>query len=188
MEGYMTTTPSRRSVLAGVAAVLPATAVALPVEGDDELRRLWVEYLARVADYEVAFAAYKPVRNAFDAELPPFAFERRDEHHKEFARLWIKYGMEPLSDAWNEACDRVRETIALILAAKATTPFGLAVKLVALPRGVPDKEDYTDAVRSAVADVDALLGGTTFATAFVAAAGERFEGIDADDDGNLPQS
>jgi hypothetical protein len=106
----MTTTPSRRSILAGAAAVLPATAVALPVEGDHELRRLWAEYLARAADYEVAFAAYKPVRDAFDAELPPFVFERLNEHHKEYARLRVKYGLEPLTDAWNEAHERVGET------------------------------------------------------------------------------
>ena len=87
---------SRRAILAGAAAVLPASvAAALPVEGDHELRRLWAEYLARAANEETARAAMSPVRDALDAELPPLDHERWDERQKEFDRLWIKHGLEP---------------------------------------------------------------------------------------------
>lgn len=183
-------TPSRRAVIAASAALAAGTAVNLAAivakaEGDAELRALWAEYQSQVPIVESTYANYKRARDPFEVEMPRAdEIPDWDERTAEWNRLWTKHGLEPLNDAWNRASDRLTATVGRIQAAKATTLFGIAVKLVALPLSnfSPDDCDYDDAVRSTVSDLDTLLGTTEFSAAYVAVAGERFEGIDDDED------
>jgi hypothetical protein len=172
------TTPSRRAVIAGASTLAAASAanVAAIVTArsaeqdlDAELRGLWAEYLERTAEHAAATAAYRKARAPFERARPPCPENVLPGDHWEALRpLWNKHGLEPLADAWNVTDDRVRDTIARIHSVRATSLFGVAVKLAAIIDH-PEEEDVSDAVRSALADIDAMVGGNAFATAFLSA-------------------
>lgn len=161
---------SRRNALKAAVAVTAAAvpAVAVAADDDHELRRLWAEYCAHAADRKAACAAMRPVRDAFDAEMVERQGEswRWDESKDTWKQLWAEYGLGPLYDAWEDACGRAHEMIPRILATRARTPFGLAVKLAALPLDHVHEEDFEEAVRSVMVDIDGMLGGNEFSTAF----------------------
>ena len=130
---------SRRAVLTGATTLAAATAVnAVAITAsraeDAELRGLWAEYLPRAADWEVTYDAMCLVREPIDAELAAWRLENGNGDWREFDRLSEERGLGPLSDAWNVAYDRMAETIERIRANKATSLFGIAVKLAALER------------------------------------------------------
>jgi hypothetical protein len=180
-EVMSSTNLSRRAILAGAATAsalaLPAVAAAVPSpaemicppalpmlvppEGrasDKRLRQLWSKYLKQVADYEATRQKYEPVRAAFDAELPPCPEDVLPGHHwKAHEWLWNKHGLEHLNDAWNEADSAIHKTVKAILRTKAESLFGVGVKLTALPMQ-HEEEDWQDAVKAALQDIDRQLG------------------------------
>src|ERR1700730_12150002 len=165
--------PTRRKVLATIATAAAASAastVALTASpalagADAALLSLWAEYLGHALAHEAAQAAYKPIRAAFDAEMPPFPPDVLPGHHWEAMQpLWRSYGLEELSDASNNAYNRASATIAAIQATPAEGLIGIGIKLAALPldRENVSEEDMADAIASALEDI-ALLTGTDFA-------------------------
>jgi hypothetical protein len=160
----MTTTTSRRAVLAGAATLATGAAVnvaaiaatrAAPASGDSELRRLWSEYLMHADAYAEALEKYEPARAAFDAEYSRCPRNVSWGHH--FEPLWEKHGLEPLDAARNAADDETNETIAAIRRAQAEGLFGVGVKLAALPNEC-DPEDYEEAIAAALQDINRLIG------------------------------
>jgi hypothetical protein len=97
-------------------------------------------------------------QGAFDAELPSCPDDiSPGDHWRTHKWLWDKRGLEPLSDNWNEALDRLSETVKAIQRTRADSFFGLGVKLTALPIQ-HEEEDWQDAVKSALQDINHLLG------------------------------
>jgi hypothetical protein len=98
------------------------------------------------------------VREALDAGCPEdmtlgaywHEIEGTPERERD-SQLW---------EEWNAASQEVDHDVGAILAAEATTLFGIGVKLAALATH-PQGEDYQDAVNSALADI-ARVTGTDF--------------------------
>ena len=101
-----------------------------------------------------------PVRDAFDAEVGerPDGLEASREYQERIWRpLWERYGLDALSDEWNAADRRMRETIAVIIQTPAQGPFGLAVKLAALTNE-PEECDFWAAAYAVLQDVERMTG------------------------------
>ena len=122
---------TRRTVMAGAAAaaaVVPVIGKAATATSDDaELRKLWATYLVQLAAYDRAERAYRVPRKAMEAELGPMPWGGWP--NKDFKRAWDKYGMEPLSEAWNREGRKLRRTTKAIRKARAESLFGVGVKL-----------------------------------------------------------
>jgi hypothetical protein len=175
----MTTTTSRRAILAG-AATLPAltmpslASVPLPADGaiglvplgaDKKLRRLWSKYIEQVAAHDVVDKKYRAARAAYDAEKPPCPEGVLPGHHWEAqGPLRRKHGCDALYDEWNAADDAIRKTITAVSRVKAESLFGIAVKLAAQPVDC-ESEDCVEAIAAALNDLDRLLG-SDFASRF----------------------
>jgi hypothetical protein len=91
------------------------------------------------------------------------------DHFRSHRWLCNKHGLGVLSDAANDARDRLREVVTKILAVEATGLFGIGVKLAALPPShrlyegpSTDPEDYMESVALVLSDINRLLG-TDFA-------------------------
>ena len=124
---------------------------------------------------------HDPRRAALEQDLEPFYFATRSPIE----------GVDPYSpwgdwDGWREAMQaaskkawrkhkvggpwrianrcsaRCRRTIKAIRAIEARTPFGIGIKLAALPASNHelDREDYVEALQSALPDLDKLCGST----------------------------
>lgn len=158
---------SRRAVLGGIAAVpaLAAPALAHPA-GDARLRDLWAKYLEHFAAEQAISAAIVPARAAYDAEEigGPAA-----SHLSEANRpLWKRHGLDRLYDDWNDAVERVDETIEAIQGEQADGLFGIGAKLAALPSDGNCRDpahDHEDAIISALTEIDRMIG-STFVSAF----------------------
>lgn len=188
----MTTTTSRRAILAGAAA-LPAlaasitAAAAVPaavfqapsIDPDAELRRLWAQYCAELEEYAAAASVYDPRRAALDQIMEPFYGAAtngyaawggwdawRDAYDAAFKKAWRKHKVGGPWRTMQKIDKRCRATMREIRAIEARTPFGIGIKLAVLPpdRGDLDQEDYIEALQSALPDLDKLCG-STFATA-----------------------
>jgi hypothetical protein len=161
MEDDMSASLLSRRTLVSSAAALPALAVPAVAASapDNELRRLWSEYLDRLAEYDTMDEKVSVARAAYDAELPPcpdnvVAYD----HWRAFKWLWDKYGLDPLCDAWNEASNRVDETVEAIQRAPAESLFGIGVKLTALATQ-HEEWDLQEATQATLTDIDRLIGG-----------------------------
>jgi hypothetical protein len=165
-----TTTTSRRSVLAGIAA---APALAAPVlagdAGDVRLRELWAQYLDQVAAERAAHFAIVLPRAAYDAEEPPCPPNVVLGDHLAACRpLWEKHGLDRLYAAWSAAIDRMGETAEAIREQEAEGLFGIGVKLAALPAAGNARDsapDHEEAILSALSEIDRLIG-TSFVASF----------------------
>jgi hypothetical protein len=166
------TTLTRRKAMTAIAAA--PVAVALPVSAteanDDELRRLWAEYLARLEAYQKAREIHMELRKPFDAEFGRL----RDnwQHRGGFGELhnilWPKYKLEPSSRAWVREGNKLRRIVKVIRKAKAETLFGIGVKLsVTDDPSDPWWEEALDDARRSIAK----LTGTDF----IAATGPALE-------------
>jgi hypothetical protein len=156
---------SRRS-LVSTAAALPALAVpaAAATASDSELRRLWSEYLDRLAEFKVIDEKHSAARDAFEAELPPcpdgvFPGSHREAHN----HLWRKHGIDELWKAWSEAASRVDEPVKAIQQTPAETLFGIGIQLTAL-KMQHEEWDRADAIQTALASIDRLIGSDFDAT------------------------
>lgn len=158
---------TRRELLALAAVAVPAAAIttvaagqpANAIEADPELRRLWSEYLNTARAYAGILAAYEPVRNAFDAEMPscpPGVLP--GDHWRSQQPLWRRYGLDDLCAAWNRSAEQVRQTIAAIQTTDAEGLVGIGIKLAAMPMDVPDEVDLAEAVASVMRDIARLTG------------------------------
>ena len=165
----MSKSHSRRAVLAGIAAAPALAAPALADQaGDAKLRELWARYLKDLAAEQAVSAALDPARAAYDAEEPPCPDDVSPGHHHEACRpLWKKHGLDRLYEAWNDAGARTDAAAKAILEQEAEGLFGVGAKLAALP-SQEDQDlayDQEAAIRSALRDIDRLIG-TTFLAAF----------------------
>jgi hypothetical protein len=163
-------TPSRRTVLAGAAA-LPALAAPSIVQAtakspaDHELQRLWSKFQAEVAAHEAAAERMRGPRAAYDAAEPPRPVPMWvpcAEHDQACRRLWELHDLDALWAEWNAAFDCHLLTLKEIREAKAETLHGVAIKLAAIRRETDDT-DYLDAMHDALSAADRIL-----ATDFVA--------------------
>ena len=129
---------------------------------DQELRRLWAEYLHQLTACRAADEKSRSARVAYLAELPPCPDDVLPGHHHEAYRwLYDKHGCGSLYDAWNQAEEALRATVNMILKTEAEGLFGIGVKLSALPSYI-HQEDYEDAIIAVRRDIDRLIG-TSFA-------------------------
>jgi hypothetical protein len=166
----MTTTSTRRAVLAGAAALpalaAPAAAIAATNTGnqDAELRRLWRLYVDTLDQFSRACDEHLPGRAAYDEEHESI----RDDlgwnaWQAAVAGLRIKHGLDRTWPPVDAALTAMAQIVARIQATPAETLFGIGVKISAVAMiGAdlgPDKEDYIDAIRSALPDIDRLAGG-----------------------------
>jgi hypothetical protein len=190
----MSAAPSRRAILAGIAAspalaapiaaaivtpalAAPATANS-PLDPDAELRRLWLQYCAELDAYTAACAVHEPRRAALDQDVEQFhRLDReaadpyspwggwqgwRDAQEAAFKKAWCKHKVGGPWRTMEKCADKCRKTIAAIRSIDARTPFGIGIKLAALPADTPDLDvaDYVEALQSALPDLDKLCGGT----------------------------
>ena len=181
----MTQTTTRRAVLAGIATAPALSAPALASHvGDPRLRELWAQYLEYLAVELAAHAATESARAAYDAEEPPCPPNVLDWHSPAHRSLWEKHGLDRLYDAWNDAGERTDATVKAILEQEAEGLFGVGAKLAALPtqEGQDSSYEHERAIRSALTDIDRLIG-TTFLAAFALTSNTSVDDdIDEDDD------
>src|SRR5438045_275246 len=118
--------PTRRNMLATIATgAVGASVAALPAlaasrAADAPLLRLWEQYVGHARAHAAAEVAYRPAREAFDPAMPPFPSDVLPGHHWEAVQpLWRSYGLDDLTDAWQQASERARATIAAIQATAA---------------------------------------------------------------------
>jgi hypothetical protein len=179
----MTTTTTRRAILAGAAALpalaVPAAALAAiqkPDDPDADLRRLWAQYCAELDAYRAVEAVHAPRRAALDREMEPFYVSEtsdpyinwggywgwRDAHDAVFKKAWRKHKVGGPWRTMNRFYHKIGKTVAAIRAIEAQTLFGIGIKLAAHPTDVDllDVEDYREALQSALPDLDALCGGS----------------------------
>jgi hypothetical protein len=166
----MSSTTSRRAVLAGIAASPALAAPALASHASDaRLRELWAQYLEHLAADQAACLAMAMARAAYDAEEPPCPPNVLPFHHSEaFRPLWKKRGLDRLFAAWNAAGERADEIVKAIREEEAEGLFGIGVKLAALPvdgNARDDAPDHEDAIVSALSEIDRMIG-TTFVSSF----------------------
>jgi hypothetical protein len=167
---------SRRSIVASAAA-LPALAVpaiamssALDLSPDVVLRQLWSEYLVVAEACNAVAEKYAIARAAYEAELPPCPDDvSLADHYDNHEWLWQKHGIDPLSDAANDAHDKMRDMVRRILGVEACSLFGIGVKLAAVPAGIRldegrscDAGDYGENVASVLANINRLTGSNFF--------------------------
>ena len=186
----MTSTTTRRAVLAGIAAMpaisVPAVAAASSIaaapsvnaapllDPDAELRRLWGLYRIELDAYTEAAAIHAPRRAALNRDMKPYHFSLNscaeeladslgwDAFHevqtKAHKRLWRKHKVGGPWRTMNRHFSRAEALIEAIRSIEARTPFGVGVKLSALPLD-PDDYDHGIAIRAALPDLDKLCGG-----------------------------
>jgi hypothetical protein len=162
MEDVMSTLITRRALVASTAAIpaiaLPAVAAPAP---DNELRRLWSEYLDRLPEFKITGERHSAVRAAYDAQEPPCPDE-------------MLSGREAAYDAWNAAAERVMEIGDAMQQIQAESLFGIGAQLTALAVRY-DGFDLTLAVHTTLVRIDRLIG-SDFGTAL------KLGGIEVVDD------
>jgi hypothetical protein len=135
-----------------------------------KLRELWAQYLERVEACDRAYAAMRPARAAFDAQVPPCPEHMLPgEYWAAQQPLWLKHNLEELSTAWTVASDERRMIRERILAERADGLFAIGAKLAALAWNDPDKQHHEEAIASVLGDIDRMIG-TEFASVFQALA------------------
>jgi hypothetical protein len=159
---------SRRMLVSGAAALpalavpalaVPAVATADQAAPDNELRRLWSDYLGRVAEYEAICEKHSSARAAFEAEMPPCPDGVVEGVHWAAKQsLRDKHGLDPLYDAWNEAHEGVSEIVTAIQQTQAESLFGVGVKLTAIEMQ-HEEWDLRRATQATLTDIDRLIGG-----------------------------
>jgi hypothetical protein len=144
-----------------VAAFAPARNAAAPCISDSKLRELWAQYLEHAAAEREAHAAFKAAAAAFEAEMPPCPPDVSPGIHFR-AHRWLqnKTGRACTYKAWGEAADRLVQTIEDIHKEDAEGLFGVGVKLAGQTfGGIRNSDiDAENAIESALADIDRLLG------------------------------
>jgi hypothetical protein len=97
--------------------------------------------------------------------LRPITNASLHDHFRSHRWLCNKHGLGVLSDAANDARDRLREVVTKILAVEATGLFGIGMKLAALPPShrlyegpSTDPKDYMESVALVLSDINRLLG------------------------------
>jgi hypothetical protein len=113
--------------------------VALPTIADSsedaELRQLWAEYLKTLDALEMAKAAHKPMRAAYDAEWASIKYNALSGDGK-FGKLhdmlWKKHGVEPSWRAVNRQWTKIRKIVKAVRKAKAEGLVGVGIKLSVL--------------------------------------------------------
>lgn len=180
LAGIVATPALAASIVA--AASTPALAlqpVLTPDDPDAELRRLWTQYCAELDAFTAARAVHDPRRAALNRDLEPFynlsrnPIEGVDRYFPwggwegwhaamrvAFKKAWRKHKVGGPWRSANRCSDRCLRTIKAIRAIEARTPFGIGIKLAALPvrRDELDREDYVEALQSALPDLDKLCG------------------------------
>jgi hypothetical protein len=220
----MSTTTSRRTVLAGIAA---APALAAPALGfatpslsfgeemkqrydalcpetkavfrvlvmsdpasDARLRELWAQYLKYLAAELAAHTAAESARAAYEAEEPPCPPDVWiADHHRAQRPLWEKHDLSRLYNIWNDAGELTDATVKAILEQEAEGLFGVGAKIASLPTqdGQDPAYEHERAIRSALSNIDRLIG-TTFLAAFAlvskTSADDDIDEDSEDDDGD----
>ena len=160
---------TRRSVMAGSAAVVAAVPVAAlaavpaigSVEQDAELRDLWAKYVKQFQILEKAGDAYMERRKPFEAERGEIywgcaadpAWRKRSEI------LWKKHGLEPFSKASNREHRKCLRIVKAIRKVRAQSLFGIGVKLSAWEdRDSIGDEEFGEVIDSVRRDIAALIG------------------------------
>lgn len=176
----ITATPALvASIVAAAAPALASSPVLIP-DPDAELRRLWDQYCAELAAYDEAEEVHRPRRAALDRDMEPLyaavkshraddAYDAwggwqgwRDACDAATKKLWRKHKVGGPWRSMNRCSDRCRKTVRAIRAIEARTLFGIGIKLAAFPafNHELDREDYVEALQSALPDLDKLCGGT----------------------------
>lgn len=172
---------TRRAILAGIATApalaAPTIAATADIEisrqprPDARLRELWAQYLEA---FEIKVAAHDDFGLAHDAyKLEEVRAEDGTalyggHDHPLNRPIWDKYDASRLYDVWMVEHDRLSGLITAIQAEKAEGLFGVAVKLVAQDYddcGHEDSAEHEDAIRSALVDIDRMIG-TDFRSLF----------------------
>jgi hypothetical protein len=160
-QAKITTSLSRRSVLAGVSVAVAPMAAGAGLSGDDaELRLLWAEYLVARAAETSEESNERKVRARFDDLMPPCPHDVILGDHwagEAVQLLWKSTGAAAAYHRWNAAVDTMLDVIERIQRTPAEGLFGVGVKLAAL-NSSPDQCDYEDGAASALACINRLTG------------------------------
>jgi hypothetical protein len=177
-QAKITTSLSRRSVLAGVSVAVAPMAAGAGLSGDDaELRRLWAEYLAARAAEASEESNMRNTSAVFDALMPPCPHNVLPGAHWEsppVQSLRKSTGADAAYDRWQAAAYATEDVFDRIQRTPAQGLLGIGVKLAPLSFDL-DPEDHEEAVSAALACINRLTGSNFPVTDFEPRKEERRE-------------